>query len=86
MTEQSDTTDSTDNDHTRRAILAGAAGIASIGATGLLTQAAAADPAGQVGTSADPYQHIYMDTASFVGRTTDPSSPADGTIWYRSDL
>lgn len=71
----------------RRALIASAAGIAAAGAGGhLLGSASAQTPAGEIGTASNPYLRAYVDRKVFNNRTSDPSSPADGTQWYRSDL
>ncbi len=66
----------------RRAMLTGVAGL---GAMGMFASTASAEASGEVGAD-EPYIRAYMDRKVFVGRTTDPSSPADGTEWYREDL
>jgi len=65
----------------RRAALA--AVLSTVGLAGLTGQVSA--QSGNVGTSSNPYQTAYVDTLTFVGRTSDPSSPSDGQMWYRSD-
>lgn len=74
-----------EHDVSRRMVLAGAAGLAAAGASGYLvgnTTAQTADPVGEVGTSSNPYLIAFVDRMHFVARSSDPSSPADGTIWY----
>lgn len=71
----------------RRAVLATAVGIAGAGAAGHLTGRAAADDgsaSGTIGTASNPAMRVYVDTYHFHERTSDPSSPSDGTIWYNS--
>jgi len=70
---------------TRRTALTGVLG--ALGAA-LFASPAAADPEGTLqGTSAgDPLLKIRADRMVLVPRTTDVSSPADGTLTYRSDL
>ena len=70
---------------TRRTALVGLVG--SLGAA-LFANPAAADPQGVLeGTSAgDPLLKIRADRLVLVPRTSDVSSPADGTLTYRSDL
>lgn len=70
---------------TRRALLA-AIGIAGAGAAGYGVGTVEAAASGEVGTSTNPYLRAYVDRMVWVGRTSDPSSPDDGTVWYRSDL
>lgn len=71
----------------RRAVLATAVGIAGAGAAGHLSGRAAASDgsaSGQIGTAAKPALRVYVDTFHFHERTTDPSSPANGSMWYNS--
>lgn len=70
---------------TRRALLA-AIGIAGAGAAGYGVGNAEAAASGEVGTPTNPYLRAYVDRMVWIGRTSDPSSPDDGTVWYRSDL
>lgn len=70
--------------------LARAAGIAGAGAitATAATETAAADPQGvlEATSSGDSLLKIRADRIVLVPRTTDVSSPADGTLTYRSDL
>lgn len=80
-----------DNDQdelTRRKVLASAAGIAAAGAFGVYaTGTADAAPSGTFPeTTDDPLLKIRADRIRLIGRTSDPSSPDNGTMWYRSDL
>lgn len=70
---------------TRRTALVGLVG--SLGAA-LFASPASADPQGVLeGTSSgDPLLKIRADRMVLVGRTSDVSSPSDGTLTYRSDL
>ena len=72
---------------TRRQLIRGAA-VAGAGAISLT--AATGSAAAQSGTlpvsSDDPLLKIRADRMVLVPRTSDVSSPADGTTWYRSDL
>jgi hypothetical protein len=72
---------------TRRQLIRGAA-VAGAGAISLT--AATGSAAAQSGTlpvsSDDPLLKIRADRLVVVPRTSDVSSPADGTITYRSDL
>jgi hypothetical protein len=43
---------------------------------------AAATPAGDVASASDPAEYVYTDKVNFNPRTSDPSSPDDGTMWY----
>jgi hypothetical protein len=76
------------DDYTRRKILAAAAGAAAAGAMGVYaTGTADAAPSGTFPVSTDdPLLKIRADRVYLVGRTTDPSGPDNGTMWYRSDL
>jgi len=70
---------------TRRTALTGVLG--ALGAARVASPAAA-DPEGVLeGTSAgDPLLKIRADRMVLTPRTSDVTSPADGTLWYRSDL
>lgn len=73
---------------TRRQVLAAAAGAAAAGAAGYSvgTETGSAQSAsGQVGTLADPYLRVNVDRLVLVPRTSDPSSPEDGSTWYNED-
>lgn len=83
-----DTTDTEQNTNTltRRALLAGVA-VAGAGASGYFVGTAEAAPTGTYPQSSDdPLLKIRADRVRWIGRTSDPSSPADGTTWYRGDL
>jgi len=43
-------------------------------------------PEGDIGTSSNPYLRAWIDRQVYVGRTSDPDSPSDGSSWYREDL
>jgi hypothetical protein len=79
-----DNTDETQS--TRRNVLVGVAGLGAAGLFGAGRASAQSTPEGEVGTSSNPYLRAYIDRKVFTNRTTDPSTPADGTQWYRSDL
>jgi len=73
---------------TRRQLIRGAA-VAGAGAISLTaaTEPVAADPAGTLpAPSDDPLLKIRADRIVLVPRTSDVSSPSDGTLTYRSDL
>ena len=74
--------------YSRRSVIAAAAGIAAAGAMGVYaTGDASAAPTGTFPVAGeDPLLKIRADRVRLVGRTSDPSSPDDGTMWYRSDL
>jgi hypothetical protein len=76
------------SNHTRRSVLAAAAGIAAAGAMGVYaTGGASAAPTGEFPQAGDsPLLKIRADRVRLVGRTSDPSTPDDGTMWYRGDL
>jgi len=64
-----------------------AAGIALAGAVGgaaVASQTAEAAPAGEIGTSSNPLLQTHVDRLVLNERTSDPSSPADGELWYNS--
>lgn len=73
----------------RQFMAAGAGAVLGSGMIGYAAGEAEADsataPSGTVGSASDPFERIYADRLVFVERTSDPSSPADGTIWYNSD-
>lgn len=73
--------------YSRRSILSAAAGIAAAGAMGIYaTGSASAAPTGSFPASGeDPLLKIRADRVRFVGRTSDPASPDNGTMWYRGD-
>lgn len=84
-TEQTTENDSGEATISRRTMLTGAFGLAAAGSAGFFVgQVQAADPAGEVGTSTNPYLRAYVDRMVFTPRSSDPSSPADGTLWYNS--
>jgi len=64
-----------------------AAGIALAGAVGgaaVASQTAEAAPAGEIGTSSNPLLQTHTDRLVLNERTSDPSSPVDGELWYNS--
>lgn len=73
---------------TRRDVLAVAAGVAAAGAAGYYTGTATAShgttPSGEVGSASEPFLRVHTDRLVLHERTTDPSSPADGELWYNS--
>jgi hypothetical protein len=77
----------TDNDDgevstTRRALLAATAA-AGLGASGFFAGRASAAPTGTFpATGDDPLLKLRADRLRLVPRTSDPSSPDDGTLWY----
>lgn len=70
----------------RRAYLTGVAGLGAAGVFAAGRASAQTAPEGTVGTPTNPYLVAYIDRMNFSARTTDPSSPDDGELWYRSDL
>lgn len=77
-----------DGGYSRRSVIAAAAGVAAAGAAGVYsTEIAAAAPSGTFPASGDdPLLKIRADRVRLVGRSSDPSNPDDGTMWYRGDL
>jgi len=56
-------------------------------ASAVYSTTAEAAPTGTFPTSTDDaLERIRANRFGFVPRTSDPSSPDDGTEWYRSDL
>lgn len=70
----------------RRAVLTGLAGLGAAGVFAAGNATAQATPSGEIGTATNPYLRAYVNRKVFVARTSDPSSPDDGTQWYRGDL
>lgn len=93
MTTNNDSSgDDTEHTHehevTRRQVLAAATGAAAAGAAGYVTgteTGSAQSASGQVGTLTDPYLRVNVDRLVLVPRTSDPSSPEDGSAWYNED-
>lgn len=79
-----------DDDHAdsvkRRAVLTGLAGLGAAGVFAAGNATAQATPSGEIGTASNPYLRAYVNRKVFTARTSDPSSPDDGTQWYRGDL
>lgn len=64
-----------------------AAGIALAGAVGgaaVASQTVEAAPSGEIGTASNPLLQTHVDRLVLNERTSDPSSPADGELWYNS--
>ena len=80
------TNDEDDESIGRRAMLTGIAGLGAAGLFSAGRVSAQSDPENEIGTAENPYLRAYIDRQLFVGRTSDPSSPEDGTMWYREDL
>lgn len=82
------TDESTDDgmNRTRRNVIVGLAGLGAAGAFATGRATAQSAPDGNIGTPSNPYLRAYIDRQVYVGRTSDPSSPDDGTTWYREDL
>jgi len=81
-------TDNTEDESvmSRRGVVAGvlaATGLSAYSAGRVTAQSA---PEGEIGTSSNPYLRAWIDRQVYVGRTSDLSSPGDGTSWYREDL
>jgi hypothetical protein len=80
MSENTNTDD--DASTTRRALLT-AIGIAGAGASGHFTGRASAAPTGTWPEATDdPLLKLRTDRLRLVPRSSDPSSPDDGTVWY----
>jgi hypothetical protein len=78
----SENTNTDDESTTRRALL-GAMTAAGIGATSYFAGRASAAPTGTFPASTDdPLLKLRADRLRLVPRTSDPSSPDDGTLWY----
>lgn len=80
-----ETTDDTETS-TRRNLLVSVAGLGAAGLFGAGRASAQSTPSGEIGTSSNPYLRAYVNRKVFEARTSDPSSPEDGTQWYRGDL
>lgn len=78
-------TDNEPNDSDKRSTLKkilGGVGILGVFGLGRFTERVSAqEPAGQVG----PWELGVFDRVRLLGRTSDPSSPDNGTFWYRED-
>jgi len=73
----------TESEYRRRELLAAAAGVATVGAAGYMTGRASAAPSGTFPVSSDPaLVKLRADRIRLVPRSSDPSSPSDGTMWY----
>jgi len=77
-----------DSGYSRRSVISAAATLAGLGALGVYeTGVVSAAPSGTFpAPTDDPLLKIRADRVRLVGRTSDPSSPTDGTMWYRGDL
>lgn len=67
----------------RRSVIASASAIASLGAIGVYaSDSVSAAPSGTFpAETEDPLLRLRADRLRFVPRTSDPSSPAGGTMW-----
>ena len=75
----------TESEYRRREVLAAAAGMATVGAAGYMTGRASAQssPTGTFPVSSDPaLLKLRADRLRLVPRSSDPSSPDNGTMWY----
>jgi len=78
----SDTNPNDEESTTRRALLT-AIGIAGAGAAGHFVGTAQAAPTGTFPAATDdPLLKLRADRLRLVPRSSDPSSPDDGTLWY----
>ncbi|GAA0305458.1 hypothetical protein [Halarchaeum salinum] len=77
-----------DGGYSRRSVIAAAAGVAAAGAAGVFsTGVASAAPTGTFPASGDDaLLKIRADRVRLVARSSDPSTPDDGTMWYRGGL
>jgi len=85
-TETEDGVESENSDTSRRAVLAGVAGLGAAGLFGAGHASAQTAPEGNVGTPTNPYLVAYVDRVNMQPRTGNPSSPENGTMIFRSDL
>jgi hypothetical protein len=82
-TENEETETSTDEPTLSRRRLIAATATAAVGAAGFATGRASADPSGVYPiASEDPLLKVRADRIVLVERQSDPSSPADGELWY----
>jgi len=80
-----DDNDTDEMDSTRRGLLVGVAGLGAAGIFGAGRVTAQTEPDGEIGFE-NPYLRAYVDRQVFVGRTSDPDDPENGTMWFREDL
>lgn len=78
-----ETDDSDDQSTTRRGILAGVIAAVMYG-LGWLTGGVTAQTStsGNIASASEPAEYVYVERVHVVARTSDPSSPDDGTLWY----
>lgn len=74
---------------TRRDVLVGgtallAGGALVVGGSGGAAASHGGGTSGDIASAATPALHVFVDTFHFHERTTDPSSPSNGTMWYNS--
>lgn len=73
----------TESEYRRREMLAAAAGAATVGAAGYMTGRASAAPSGTFPVSSDPaLLKLRADRVRLVPRSSDPSNPDNGEMWY----
>jgi len=73
----------TESEYRRREVLAAAAGMATVGAAGYPTGRASAAPSGTFPVGSDPpLLKLRADRVRLVPRSSDPSNPDDGEMWY----
>jgi hypothetical protein len=85
MSDSESTNDDELIDEGRRRVLTSAAAVAGAGALGVYvgSERAVAAPQGTYPVATDPaLLKIRADRIRLVERTSDPSSPDDGEIWY----
>lgn len=84
MTQETET-DRSESTMSRRMLIAGI-GVAAVSGFGAgQASAQTAEPEGRVGSLANPYEIAFIERIVFTQRTTEPSSPEDGTIVYNTE-
>lgn len=81
MATDGDSTGST----TRRGVLAALLGALVYGLGWLSSAVTAQTASGQISNASEPAENVYVERVHLSPRTSDPSSPADGTMWYNED-
>lgn len=64
------------------AVLAGGALV--IGGSGNAAASHGGGTSGDVASASEPALRVFVDTWHFHERTSDPSSPSNGSMWYNS--
>lgn len=82
MTDEPDTDEGSEHSAVTRRALIAAVGVAGAGASGFVVGSASAAPTGVFPESTDdPLLRLRADRIRMIPRTSDPSSPAGGTMW-----